>query len=447
MSSTWCPIPWLSQSIRNNGDIRLCCHANPSEGGGILRDESGQPLNGATADLKLARNASLLREVRRSMREGKWHEACTRCRTEEASNIRSRRTYETETWKNTLGAEHSLTGTDASGAINLADFPLRHADVRFGNLCNLKCRSCGPTDSSKWYGDHVKVHGDTFRERTVTIKLSEENGRYIPSPNPYSWYENPKFWVELEAQMPTIRQLYLVGGEPLLIEAHYDFLNKCVEGGYAKQIKLEYNSNITSIPERAWDLWKHFEMVQVGASLDGIGPVNEYIRFPSKWPKLFENLKRLDEAEGKFSVLISSTIMIYNVFHFPDMLIWKAQYDFKRVNLDPSRPLITPHPLHRPHHLNIQALPRAVKNKVVEHYKNKKLEVAAAIERSTISDKQKALKSATQLLDKYVDFMWQQDLSSHWEEFKRYTKKLDEIRGQSLKDSIPELYEAIADHY
>src|SRR4051794_22855093 len=96
---TWCPIPWLSQSIRNTGNLRVCCHANVSANGGILRDADGVALNAATTDLTAARNAPLLKEVRAKMARGEWHSACTRCQTEEKSGIRSRRKYETEIWQ------------------------------------------------------------------------------------------------------------------------------------------------------------------------------------------------------------------------------------------------------------------------------------------------------------------------------------------------------------
>jgi hypothetical protein len=434
----------MSQSIRNTGDMRVCCHANPSETGGILRDESGKPYNASSADLVAARNAPLLKEVRRAMSEGRWHAACVRCQNEENSNIRSRRRYETEIWADVISEPVALSGTLKDGEIDPSRFPLAHADIRFGNLCNLKCRSCGPTDSSKWYSDHVKLHGPSFREQTTQVRLNEDRGMYRPSPDLYAWHGSPEFWAQLERQMPTIRQMYLVGGEPLLIDAHYDFLEKCVRAGHASRIKIEYNSNITAIPERAWRLWKHFRLVQVGASIDGIGAVNDYIRHPSKWPAVLANLQKLDEAEGEFRVLISSTVMIYNVLHLPDMLIWKARQNFRRVNMDSWKPLITPHPLHKPSHLNIQALPHEVKLRVAAHYAAKTPEVIDAIRASGLADPRRALESASGLMEKYLDFMWAKDLSSFMPAFWDYTNKLDAIRGESLRQSIPDLWNLLS---
>ncbi len=150
------------------------------------------------------------------------------------------------------------------------------------------------------YSDYKKLWGAKFRESSVQVSLHEEAGRILPVPNLYSWYESSTFWQQLQAVMPSIRQMYLVGGEPLLIEAHYDFLESCVKRGYAQNIKLEYNSNITAIPDKAWSLWKHFRLVQIGASIDGIGRVNDYIRHPSKWERVHENLMRLIGLKENF---------------------------------------------------------------------------------------------------------------------------------------------------
>ncbi len=182
---------------------------------GILRDVNGQALNAATANLAEARNAPLLKDVRQAMLEGRWHSACTRCETEEKSGIRSRRIYETEIWQKQLNAERAVRSTRCDGEIEPDQFPLAHLDIRFGNLCNLKCRSCGPTDSSKWYSDYKKLWGAKFRESSVQVTLHDEQGRIVPSPDLYTWYESPNFWSQLDQVMPGIRQLYLVGGEPL----------------------------------------------------------------------------------------------------------------------------------------------------------------------------------------------------------------------------------------
>ena len=121
---------------------------------------------------------------------------------------------------------------------------------------------CGPTDSSQWYEDQVKMYGTEYQDTTGIVKLGKNHkGKYEPIVDVYGWYEDTNLWSQLEDNMPNIRHLYLVGGEPLMIEQHYTFLQKCVDREDASHIVLEYNTNITNIPERAWNICKHFERI------------------------------------------------------------------------------------------------------------------------------------------------------------------------------------------
>ena len=96
---TFCPLPWNSINLRNNGDMRICCNTNSySPQRGIMKKEDGTPYNAGKDDWNEARNAELLKEVRVSMMKGEWHPECTRCKKEEESGIKSRRIYEGDDW-------------------------------------------------------------------------------------------------------------------------------------------------------------------------------------------------------------------------------------------------------------------------------------------------------------------------------------------------------------
>ena len=154
-SDTFCPMPWNSVHLRSNGDIRLCCHANvlgPNKG--IMHKEDGTAFNAGVDDIVDARNSDLVKDVRVSMLNGEWHPECTRCKTEEESDMHSRRIREKSLWRDvTIDTARANTAED--GTIKPDNFPLEFFDIRYGNFCNLKCRMCGPTDSHSWYGDWV----------------------------------------------------------------------------------------------------------------------------------------------------------------------------------------------------------------------------------------------------------------------------------------------------
>ena len=145
MSKTFCPIPWNFQAVRNNGDIRVCCQANVTENQGVVRHKDGTPYNAGKHSMAQARNAPLMKIMRKNMLNGVWSDECTRCRQEEEVGLNSRRQYENQQWKYDIKDAQRVTKED--GSIDTEEAPAVYYDLRFGNLCNLQCRMCGPTDS------------------------------------------------------------------------------------------------------------------------------------------------------------------------------------------------------------------------------------------------------------------------------------------------------------
>lgn len=428
----FCPLPWIHQAIRNNGDIRVCCQANQGADRGLARKSDGSIYNAEFDDLGDARNAQKMKDIRLCILNNSWHPDCIRCKKEEKSGVRSRSSYESELWSHYFTIEDARRETKKDGSIDIKKVPAIYYDIRFGNFCNLKCRSCGPTDSSAWYEDQVKVWGDTYDDTAGKMKILYVDGKYKLENDIYNWYNSKLFWDQLIKEIPNIQHVYMVGGEPLLINQHYDFLNSCIDKGYSDRIKVEYNSNIVRIPKRSWDIWKNFKAIQIGASIDGIGKVNDYIRYPSKWKTIENNLRKLDEAEGNFNIWIATTVQCMNILHLPDIFKWKIEQNFKRINSEDWHLIITPHPLHSPHFLNVKVLPLEAKLAIKKRFENYKFD-------SKYEDESK------KLLDQYCDFMFQEDYSHLLPKFWEYTNKLDEIRNQKLKDYIPELYELIGE--
>jgi sulfatase maturation enzyme AslB (radical SAM superfamily) len=379
----------MSQSLRANGDIRVCCQAQHGPTGGILKDDLGNALNAKTANLSESRNSSLSKEIRKTMMEGNWHPECVRCQTETESGMNSRINYENEIWikRNNLTWEHLLDHTSSDGTIDTTMIDCTFYDVRFGNLCNLKCRMCGPTDSSQWYDDQAALWGTQYKDSHGIVKLvKNEKDKFVPEEDVYNWHESESYWEQMDSQIPQITKLYIVGGEPLLIDRHYEFLQKCVDYGQSSKMTIEYNTNLTNIPTRAWSIWKHFKQVNIGASIDGVGDINHYMRYPSNFDQIHKNLLKLSNAEGNFKIWIAATINVFNVLHFPEFMEWILLNKISRVNDDNWRPIITPHPLHGPKFYNIRMLPAFAKNHIKEKYESYKPKLIEIINNTTWSE-------------------------------------------------------------
>lgn len=431
MSNTFCPVPWNFQAIQNNGAVRVCCQMNVTPGRGTLKKDDGTPYNAATDDLTSARNAGLIKEVRQQMLAGEWPLDCDRCRTEEAAGLRSRRIWENEAWR--LDPADAAQYTSEDGTLDTDAMPLVYYDLRFGNLCNLACRMCGPEDSHTWYKDWVDIGmGSSWNDTHGKVTLEKnDKGRWVT--NAYDWHGSETFWDQLEANLNNIQHVYMAGGEPLLIERHYDFLQKCIDADVAKNIKLEYNTNLTNVQQRVLDLWTHFKQIRLGASIDGMGDVLEYQRYPAKWSIIERNLRTVDELPGNIKLWISATVTLTNVWQFPDFMLWKLAQDFKRVNNNDVNPIVNFHVCHRPWTSNIRLLTPKLKDDLEAHYNSKRAEFeqyGPAI-----------AKKANKILDSIIKYSRAEDLSDKLPQFVDFTRKLDHVRNQNILDVCPEYTE------
>ena len=433
MSSTFCPIPWIFQAVRNNGDIRICCQANVTENQGVVRHADGTPYNAGKDNMEEARNAELMKTVRKNMLDGVWSAECARCMKEEDSGLNSRRQYELSNWKFNLEDAQKVTQDDGT----VVDTNLQYFDLRFGNMCNLACRMCGPTDSHTWYEQWLEYHNDDGYDDThgrVTLQRNEKGRLFTKD---YDWHNSESFWEQIEKNISHIEHVYMAGGEPMMIERHYEFLQKCIDGDHAKNIIIEYNTNMTNLPDRVLNMWTHFKQVRVGASIDGMGEVVEYQRWPLKWKSAYKNLQKLDDyAYNNKNIIawLAFTVTAYNVWHVPEFMWWKLKESgFKAINTTKKRPIITHHVAHGPKRTNIKLLPadmkiqlRAYYNEWIERFNNE----------DDFDDNVK--KNAQSILSSVLKFADAEDLSDKLDEFVRFTKYLDKARKQSILDVAPQ---------
>ena len=429
MSNTFCPIPWIFQAVRNNGDVRICCQANVTKNQGVVRKADGSSYNAGKDNMSEARNAELMKAVRKNMLEGRWSDECGRCRVEEESGLRSRRQYE-QNWP--FSIENAKKITDADGTIDTEQSPLVYYDLRFGNLCNLKCRMCGPTDSHSWYEDWLQIYpGDGFKDTHGYVQLNKNfKGRLFT--NDYDWHTSESFWNHIESNIPNMQHVYMAGGEPLMIERHYDFLQKCIDMGQAEKMSIEYNTNMTNLQPRVLELWKQFKEVRIGASVDGIGKVVEYQRYPAKWSAILKNLQTVDQLGDNVYAWLACTVTTLNVFHIPEYMKWKIKESgFKKINSSKRLPVLTIHVAHSPTTACIQTLPSEMKQLVREQYDNFKDWL--------INENlpQHVEHGAMAILNNIVSFMMKEDKSEKWDWFCTYTNQLDKLRNQNILDVVP----------
>ena len=446
MSKTFCPLPWIFQAIRSNGDIRLCAQSNAGVGQGLLKKEDGSLYNAGKDSLELARNSITLKQTRLDMLKGKNPPSCLRCEKEDKAGIISRRQTEKELWKEVFPIEKAYKLTKKDGSIDTKEFPLICYDLRLGNHCNLKCRMCGPTDSDAWYSDHLKIWGGrSFKDSHGKVELvQKKNGAYHTKNQDYEWHLSSSFWRQIKSNARNIRQLHTVGGEPFLIEKHWELLQSIIDGGTANQTVIEYNTNLTVLPKKMMDLWRHFKLIKIGISIDGIRELNNYIRHPSRFENIEKNLDQLNSSGDNFLIWINTTVQLYNILHLTDLIQWRLKKPSLSLN---KNNLINFHALHNPNFLNVKVLPKTYKRRVEEKFNQFLSSLKQNLDQSAYTKKssERILFSLNKSLKSYVNYMNSEDWSHLIPKFWNYSRKLDGIRKQKLQISAPELFESLSE--
>lgn len=364
MSNTFCPLPWIHIATRPNGDVRVCCTANASGAGeddvkdaGLVK-QNGQVMNLQTHSIAEVWNSNYMKTVRLQMLEGKVPPSCTKCFEEESKGIVSKRQWESSVWNERLDMTTIIDATGDDGSLPV-DIP--YFDLRLGNLCQLKCIMCSPHDSSSWIKEWKLQYP---KYKTIELKQDQQWN----SDFDYTWYKKGSFLSDMRLQAYNIRELYFAGGEPLLIPEHYKILEFMVETGASKLCVLRYNSNGLELPEKLFELWKHFKEVKFNFSVDAVGERNDYIRYPSKWADVVANLERLDDTPSNITVNIACAVQLLNVLTIPELVNWKESKNFKKINLPPyGAGLIGTHLVYLPSYLNVRVLPKHLKDKVAKN--------------------------------------------------------------------------------
>lgn len=354
-------MPWIHIATRPNGDVRLCCTANASGAGttdlkevGLVKDD-GIVMNLQTHTIEQVWNSSQMRETRLQMLNNEYPSSCSKCYQEELNGIVSKRQWETKVWKERLDIEEIVNRTQPDGALPV-DIP--YFDLRLGNLCQLKCIMCSPHDSSSWIKEWKAQY-----PKYKTIELKQDQSWNIDFD--YTWYMKGSFLESMKSQARNIKELYFAGGEPLLIPEHYKILEFMVEAGAAQGCVLRYNSNGLELPEKLFELWKHFKEVKFNFSVDAVGARNDYIRYPSKWQTVVDNLKRLDDTPDNITVNIACAVQLLNVLTVNELVEWKQHQNYKKINLPPyGAGLIGTHLVYLPSYLNVRVLPKHLKKQV-----------------------------------------------------------------------------------
>lgn len=309
--------PWISLMVNTSGSIDFCCIAKPS----VLRGEDGKILDISSTTLKEAWNGNDMRDIRSAMLQGERIDSCKHCYLQEEVGKKSFRQMHNDEWVRRIG-EHEIDRRVHKSYEN--DFGLEednpvYLDLRLGNLCNLTCRMCNSFNSSQIAKEHKKLIGVDEDYTRIQEKTYGKTPDWIYSKEYSEKFDADVFWDNINEWLPDMRKVYMTGGEPTLIKNNMEFLNRAAEQGHSNHITVFMNTNCTNVNQRFLDSISKFETVDLNASLDGIGEVNEFIRGTRSWDIILRNYRSILELPNVNSN-ITPVLQIYNLNRIHEIL-------------------------------------------------------------------------------------------------------------------------------
>lgn len=402
--SNFCVAPFVNMEITAEGTNRPCCKYDA-----FKLDDSTATLNN-TSLVKLY-NSNEIQSLREQFMNNEKPDKCKVCWVEESNNIQSLRQLYNHNWINKPSWGKPPEPKKVN--FNQAFFGQpTNLDLKLSNLCNLRCRICGPWSSTQWIKDYnelgwadkraIKVWTENAKEKLL---VSDENKQIL-----LTWAER-------------LLRIEFFGGEPMMQQEHDDILNLMIESGYAKKQDLCYNTNGTIFNSELLEKWKHFDLIVVNFSIDDIGKRFEYQRKNAVFSEVLSNLENYkllaDLYNLKHRFYFYVTVSMYNIFYLDEIVKELSQFNFPFIfNI-----------LHHPRSASIVNLPDRVKKTITK--KLKQLDnINYHIQTIHISDIIEYMNSA------------KCDLSE-WRKFLNDNRLIDGIRHESFRQTFPEFYKLL----
>jgi len=391
-NESFCMLPWMHLHAFPDGRAYPCCFAQDKFPVGDLNKQS----------LKEVWDGDAMKQLRVRMLNNEKSKECVKCYDQEKSGFFSLRLSSNKHFGHNIGLVDS---TQPNGSV---DFVMKYWDIRFSNLCNMACRSCGTWFSSNWYEDHKKITGSPPPHAKIMRVGRSSND----------------LWEQMLENFDNTEQFYFAGGEPILMEEHYRILKE-LDKRKMYHVRLIYNTNFSKTKFKdidVFELWNKFDSVSVGASLDAEGSRAELMRKGTVWKETVANRKRMMEVCPQVDFYISSTVGLLNSLHITDFhRNWVDQGLIKPMDFNFNL-------LQYPDWQRMDNLPEEYKSMVKEKFQK---------QIDWLKDKD-PLTRASKGYEAAVDWLYRRDKSSNLPYFFKRTRLYDKIRNENTLEVFPE---------
>lgn len=387
MKKTYCSLAWNHHFVGPGGKCKPCCRFKR---GNVPLDHNLEYDN-----LEGLFNDDFMNVVRKKMLNNERIPGCEKCYEEE------------DTGKGASLREIHNRMNVITDSINLDKPLITFLESAFSNICDIQCVMCGPFFSTAWSKQDL-TELDGLVEPYGKLKIDLDS---------------------IKSVIPNLIYLKFTGGEPLLINDYYTILYERLKYPGIEKCLLNYSTNLMRMPpQKLLNVWKQVDFVEIATSFDGVGKTIEYVRYPTKWEVIKDNLISYFLLSNTMNIRVGmrATMLPYNILNIMDMYEWwiNNMNKYYKEKFSESS-WVNPTHVAQPRHLTLKVLPKKCKELITERLYGQ-------------GHNNKVKQSIIHL----CNYMNSEDHTIYLDDFKRFTKIMDK-RGITFQEIESELYNEI----
>lgn len=419
MHDKFCSVPWLDLNVSPTGHFGLCCSADHTAVDDRDRVSVEFPI-------EMHWNGRFMKSIRKEFMSGEIPSVCKNCVRDESVGIMSRRQKMNQRYlsepnpsQDNAVVNDLLSLTQQDGA---SSTPLKGLDLSLGDTCQIRCIQCSPSFSRSISKDYAKLGWDYNDKNRLPIQPEYRVTRQDQAI--YNVLQNIKDTIH------TVRYIKFIGGEPSITKPLLEFMDWCIANDHAKDIVLLLNTNAVTISDRFITQLQQFQRVLLAISVDGVGALDEWIRYPTNWDRKVDNIRRLMQAFP--DAYISTVLFGLNVHGLTDLIDWCRSNGYR-------------HSIHRlnwPEPFSLQHLPDSEKQFLSESLTR----YANDLPPDRIDDRLLTDSQYRSFITGVIDYMAQNSAdSAQWKRCQEIVQSYNKIRPTSLQDCSPQWSRLLVD--
>jgi pyruvate-formate lyase-activating enzyme len=393
MKNNTCILAEQGLHLHNSGRCNSC-----SDSVAYWTDEQNNPMDLTTHSLEQIWNSKSRQDLVTDLRNGVDNPSCEKCWQKERVGIESKRQISNRQWQ-----------------LNDKQTP-QYIDLKWGNVCNLKCRHCNPWTSSKWLKEWYAVERDGVQEYSDYVAEFRSTQKSYHPDNKENFHNTFNQW------FADSTNIMLYGGEGMYVKDVQRMFNHAVENGNSKNIDVYINTNGTIYSEEWIELLSNFRSVRMAFSIDGVENSFDYIRTGADWNTVVENFNRYKQLKN-MQVDIVTTIFTLNVYDCVDIL-----YSINEAMKMPAVNFV-----YGPEWWDIRILPLKVKQEIYKENEHKLM-----LKKSHMSPK--SFEMLKEQVDQVQRFLLDSvdNSTTKYEAMMNWIRSIDQSRNENFKDVFPE---------